>query len=483
MCPTPTIVWFRHDLRLDDHPALHAAVVSGGPIIPVYIWAPQEEGDWAPGDASCWWLRQSLASLDLALRQRGSRLVLRQGESLSTLVGMARETGAGAVLWHQRYEPAAMARDATIACALRRPGLTAITFNTSVLFEPNDVCTHQGTPFRVFTAFWKACLALPEPPRPLPEPSYLPAPAVWPDTLPLRRLAMAPPGDRVEGFRITWQPGSQGALVHLTRFLDAALETYADDRHRPGSPGSSRLSPYLHWGEISLRRLWHAVQERVRCGQGRAGARRGEAYLRQLGWREFAYHCLYHFPQTTTHPWRAAFATFPWREDTGALHAWQQGQTGYPLVDAGMRELWTTGWMPNRVRMVVASFLVKHLLCPWQTGARWFWDTLVDADLANNTLGWQWTAGCGTDAAPYFRLFNPVIQGQKYDPHGHYVRRWVPELAALRDTWIHRPWEASPTVLAAARIELGHTYPGPIVPHHVARTRALAALAILRQPR
>jgi deoxyribodipyrimidine photo-lyase len=480
MALQPVIVWFRHELRLEDNSAVHAAVQRGGPIIPVFIWASAEEGDWAPGAASRWWLQQSLASLDTALRQRGSRLVLRQGESLSTLVTLAHETGAGAVLWNRRYEPAAVDRDASIAAALQRQGITATHWHASVLFDPDHVRTRQGTPFRVFSAFWKACLALPAPPAPLPEPAHLPAPAVWPETLSLAHLTLAPQDDRVEGLRATWRPGSQAALAHLTRWLDTALETYADDRHRPGSPGSSRLSPYLHWGEISPRWVWHAVQERAWRGQRGAVSHAGEAYLRQLGWREFAYHCLYHFPQTTTHPWRAAFGTFPWRHDPGALHAWQQGQTGYPFVDAGMRELWATGWMPNRVRMVVASFLVKHLLCPWQAGARWFWDTLVDADLANNTLGWQWTAGCGADAAPYVRLFNPVLQGQKYDPHGPYVRRWVPELAALPDAWVHRPWQASPTVLAAAGVELGHTYPGPMVPHHVARTRALAALATLR---
>jgi deoxyribodipyrimidine photo-lyase len=320
---------------------------------------------------------------------------------------------------------------------------------------------------------------LPEPAGPLPIPPHLSAPATWPDTLPLASLALEPKIDWAAGIRATWRPGEPGALTQAKRFLETGLAVYAEARNRPDFPSSSRLSAYLHYGEISPRRLWHLVRE---ASFGGTGVSRGaEVYLRELGWREFAYHVLVHFPHTVDAPLREEFAGFPWRDNPETLRAWQRGRTGYPLVDAGMRELWTTGWMHNRVRMVVASFLVKDLLISWQAGARWFWDTLVDADLANNTLGWQWTSGCGADASPYFRIFNPVLQGLKCDPHGDYVRRWIPELAALPEAWIHQPWEAPPEILAAAGVALGRTYPTPIVNHRQARDRALAALATMRE--
>jgi deoxyribodipyrimidine photo-lyase len=275
--------------------------------------------------------------------------------------------------------------------------------------------------------------------------------------------------------RAAWTPGEAGAKRELRRFLDTAISGYAEGRDQPDKTHTSRLSPYLHTGEISPRQVWRAV--RRRANKYPAKQEGTEAYLRQLGWREFAHHLLFHFPQTTEQPLRAKFADFPWRDSPTDMRAWQRGQTGYPLVDAGMRALWTTGWMHNRVRMITASFLVKHLLLPWQAGDRWFWDTLVDADLANNTLGWQWVAGCGADAAPYFRIFNPVAQGEKFDPDGDYVRRWVPELSRLPAAWIHKPWQAPTRVLTEAGVKLGTTYPEPMVDHHSARVRALAALA------
>lgn len=477
MSPTPSVVWFRHDLRLDDNPALQAAVQRGGPVIPVFIWAPEEEGDWAPGSASRWWLHQSLTSLEASLRQRGSRLVLRQGESLPTLEALVRDTGAEAVVWNRRYEPAIRARDARITSHLRGGGLYVESFNASLLFEPWEVHTRDRKPFQVFTPFWKACLALPELPPPLPEPSHLPSPHAWPASLALQHLALAPRHEWTAGIRAAWQPGEPGAAAHVARFVEAALSIYDSARQRLDVESSSRLSPHLHFGEISPRRLWHLLPEQA-LWHHTPGV---EAFLRELGWREFAYHVLYHFPRTPDTPLREAFAVFPWRHDPPALRTWQRGKTGYPLVDAGMRELWTTGWMHNRVRMVVASFLVKDLLLPWHAGATWFWDTLVDADLANNTMGWQWTAGCGADAAPYFRIFNPVMQGHSCDPQGDYVRRWVPELAALPSAWIHHPWAAPVEILTAAGVELGRTYPAPMVDHHEARRRALAALATTRR--
>ena len=484
MTPAPTqapaIVWFRHDLRLHDNPALRAAEQHGGPVIPVFIWAPHEDTDWAPGGASQWWLHQSLAHLSDALQSCGSRLILCRGSSLSTLHALIRATGARAVFWNRRYEPTVRQREATIKATLRAEGLTVESFNAGLLFEPWEVATKAGKPFQVFTPFWKACLARPEPAEPLPPPQRISVPDEWPKTLSLAQLELEPTIDWAAGIRAAWRPGCQHAVDQLDRFLDQALCGYAQDRDRPDMMGSSRLSPYLHFGEISPRQIWHMVQD-AGLMPGQTGKVQGaEAYLRELGWREFAYHILYHFPHTTTQPLRPQFVAFPWRDESTNLTAWQRGRTGYPLVDAGMRELWTTGWMHNRVRMVAASFLVKHLLLPWQAGAAWFWDTLVDADLANNTLGWQWVAGCGADAAPYFRIFNPVTQGQKFDSHGAYVRRWIPELANVPARWIHNPWNAPQTVLSEAGVTLGQTYPFPLIDHQIARERALAAFASLR---
>lgn len=479
MTANASLVWFRYDLRVADNPALEAAVQHGGPVIPVYLWAPEEEEGWSPGAASRWWLHQSLTRFAAHLQERKSRLVIRRGQSLSTLQALMQETGAQAVFWNRRYEPPIIKRDTAIKNALSADGRHVESFNTGLLFEPHAIRNTAGKPFQVFTPFWKTCLSLAEPTAPLSAPSHLPAPAQWPGSEPLGNLQLESAIDWAGGIRAAWCPGKDGARRELQRFLDDAVTGYSKYRDRPDKMQTSRLSPYLHFGEISPRQVWYAVQKyaskhpAIQCS--------AETYLRQLGWREFAHHLLFHFPHTGDHPLRPEFADFPWRDNTTDLTAWQRGQTGYPLVDAGMRELWSTGWMHNRVRMVVASFLVKDLLLPWQAGARWFWDTLVDADLANNTLGWQWVAGCGADAAPYFRIFNPVSQGEKFDLHGDYVRRWVPELGRLPVDWIHKPWEAPTNVLAEAGVKLGATYPEPIIDHHSARIRALAALAKLKK--
>ncbi len=468
----PILVWFRLDLRLADNPALAAADRSGRPVVPVFIWAPEEETPWPPGAASRWWLHHSLAALDTELRAMGSRLVIRRGPAADALHALRRETAADAVFWNRRYEPAVRARDDAVAAALRADGVRTETFNSALLFEPEKMRTQSGAPYRVFTPFWKACLAAPEPEEPLPAPRALPAPIAWPVSEPLESLDLLPRIAWDGGLRETWTPGERGAQTAMEHFLENALASYSDGRDRPDQAHTSRLSPYLHFGEIGPRQIWQAARETENVRAERGLMRGAESYLREVGWREFAYHLLYHFPHTTERPLDARFERFPWKVDPAGLRAWKKGRTGYPIVDAGMRELWRTGWMHNRARMIAASFLVKDLLIPWLEGARWFWDTLVDADLANNTLGWQWTAGCGADAAPYFRIFNPVLQGQKFDPEGAYVRRWIPELAGAAPAFIHEPWRLP-------RPPAG--YPPPILDHGEARDRALAALSEIRE--
>jgi deoxyribodipyrimidine photo-lyase len=470
-----SLLWFRQDLRLADNPALLAAVRRGGPVIPVFIWSPEEEGRWPPGAAARWWLHKSLAQLHASLRQRGSRLIIGRGPTLEAIRELLDQSGATAVYWNRLYEPALIIRDTRVKAALHRDGLIAESFNGGLLFEPWMVRNQESQPYQVFSAFWKACLAQPEPAAPRDAPAHIASPRHWPSTLQLTDLGLEPTIDWAEGLRAAWCPGEAGAFEQLNGFLEEALGGYSAGRDRPDRAGTSRLSPHLHFGEISVRQVWSAVRGQQPCGVARQSAESIRVYSSELGWREFAHHLLFHFPHTPEEPLRKEFVDFPWKPDRKALRAWQRGRTGYPIVDAGMRQLWHTGWMHNRVRMVVASFLVKDLLLPWQEGAACFWDTLVDADLANNTLGWQWTAGCGADAAPYFRIFNPVSQGEKFDPNGDYVRHWVPELKWLPNDWIHKPWEAPARVMADAEIELGRTYPLPIVDHKEARTRALEA--------
>jgi deoxyribodipyrimidine photo-lyase len=477
-----TILWFRHDLRLDDHPALVAAAARGA-VVPVFIWAPDEEAPWAPGAASRWWLHQSLGKLAAALEKVGAPLVIRRGPSLDALQSLARECGATHVAWNRRYEPAVVRRDTAIKQALAAAGLEAESFNGALLFEPMHVATKEGRPYQVFTPFWRALLGRPEPAEPVAAPRKLRPAAALPRSLTVADLGLLPAIDWAGTMRTTWAPGEAGARKRLDAFLAARLAAYGTERDRPDHDGTSALSPHLHFGEISPRRVWHAVREAV---GGRPAAKitgSPEVYLRELGWREFASHLLYHFPATTDAPLRADYARFPWVDDPVGLRAWQRGRTGFPVVDAGMRQLWATGWMHNRVRMIVASFLVKDLRVSWLEGARWFWDTLVDADLAANTLGWQWAAGCGADAAPYFRVFNPTSQGTKFDPDGAYVRRWVPELARLPADDIHEPAAAAAADLARAKLVLGSDYPEPLVDHAEARKRALEALKTVTRSR
>jgi deoxyribodipyrimidine photo-lyase len=384
------------------------------------------------------------------------------------------------VFWSRRHEPAIIARDAKLIEALWNDGLTVESFNAALLHEPWTIQNQSGKPFQVFTPFWKHCLTKADPDLPVSAPKKLPGPNSWPKSLGLDELELEPKINWTEGLRAAWQPGEAGATANLNRFLAKAVDHYTDQRNRPDVTGTSRLSPHLHFGEVSPRQIWHGL---ARMGSKRGlpvEKWRGSQFLAEVGWREFAHHLLYHFPHTPAEPLRPNFKDFPWCKDAAFLEAWQRGRTGYPIVDAGMRELWKTGWMHNRVRMIVASFLVKDLLLPWTDGARWFWDTLVDADLAQNTLGWQWTAGCGADAAPYFRVFNPISQGETFDPKGDYVRRWCPELSKLPDEWLHKPWQASPEILARAGVQLGRTYPDPVVSHAIAREVALEAFAKIK---
>jgi len=411
------IVWFRQDLRLQDNPALHAAVQTGRPVIPVYIWSPEEEGEWAPGAASRWWLHHSLEALSRDLESRGSRLILARGKALPVLKKLAASTGATAVHWNKRYEPAAVTCSQQVLEGAKKTGLEPVQFNGSLLCDPTTFRNKTGKPYQVFTAFKRGLLHVLDPGPLLPLPRKLHAPNTWPKSVALKSLQLLPKIGWYKTMEESWVPGEKGANQNLTRFLRKHIDDYSNTRNLPAVKGTSRLSPHLHFGEIGPRQIWHALGPRGR----------NSVFMSEIVWREFAYHLLHHFPQTTTQPMHAEFARFPWRANARLLRAWQKGMTGIPLVDAGMRELWAMGWMHNRVRMVVASFLVKNLLIAWQDGARWFWDTLVDADLANNTLNWQWAAGCGADAAPYFRIFNPETQAKRFDPKSEYISKWMPQ--------------------------------------------------------
>lgn len=471
----PVIVWFRNDLRVTDNPALDTAARSGRSVICLYILDPEEQP--RLGGASRWWLHGSLASLSRSLEERGARLVLRCGPAAATLQAVMEEARASAVFWNRCYDPAAVARDTALKASLTAAGHEVRSFKAGLLHEPWEIRSKSGEPFRVFSAFWRACALAPAPGAPLAAPEHIAPSAIMPASLPLEALDLLPTRpDWAGGLRRTWTPGEAGAMARLDAFLDGAIGGYRSGRDLPGRETTSRLSAHLRFGEISPRQVWTRVHLLS------LHAADAEKFLAEIGWREFSYHLLFHFPDLAQRNLRPAFDRFPWAAPGAELAAWRRGQTGYPIVDAGMRQLWDTGWMHNRVRMIAASFLVKHLLIPWQEGETWFWDTLVDADPASNPASWQWVAGSGADAAPYFRIFNPVLQGEKFDADGAYVRQWVPEIARLPDKWIHRPWEAPREVLAGAGIELGRTYPSPVVDHGWARERALGAFAQITGP-
>ncbi len=476
--PPPRIVWFRDDLRLSDHPALHAASGTDAPVICIYVLNEKSPALRPLGGAARWWLANSLRNLQARLGELGAPLLLRRGDPAKIIPELARETNAEAAFWNTIAQAPHRAVAEQVGDGLREIGVASHSFSGDLLVPPADIRNKDNRGLRVFTPFWKRVIAAGDPPRPLPAPKRLDTVSgLGSDVIDSWGLEPSRP-DWAGGLRETWQPGEPVAHEQLRAFLDDGVAGYAGDRDRPDRDGTSRLSPHLRFGEISPRQVWHAARFAM-AGRSRHGGDI-DKFLSELGWREFCRHLLYDLPDLATRNLQPAFDAFPWRQDDSALRAWQRGETGYPLVDAGMRELWHTGVMHNRVRMVAASFLVKHLLIDWREGEQWFWDTLVDADPGSNPANWQWVAGSGADAAPYFRVFNPVLQGEKFDPEGIYVRRWVPELRELPTNLIQQPWKAAPLELADAGIRLGKSYPAPIVDHKVGRARALAAYATIR---
>ena len=474
--PRPIVVWFREDLRLADHPALHAAGKTGAPVIGLYVFDDRSPAR-PLGGAARWRLAQSLRALQASLQAAGAQLVLRRGDAAETIAQVARETGAGAMYCNEIAQAPHRAAAARVKARLDEIGVASQDFAGDLLVGPENIRNKENRGLRVFTPFWRRVQGLGDPPAPLPAPNKLMAgPRLAGDALESWQLEPTHP-DWAGGLRRTWTPGEASAQKRLKEFL-ARAAGYASERDRPDREGTSKLSPHLRFGEISPRQVWHAA--RFAAAEHPRLAADIDKFLSELGWREFCRHLLHDVPDLAERNLQSSFDNFPWKRDATALRAWQRGLTGYPIVDAGLRELWHTGAMHNRVRMVVASFLVKHLLIDWREGEKWFWDTLVDADAGSNPANWQWVAGSGADAAPYFRVFNPILQGEKFDSDGDYVRRWVPELAKLPNKLIHRPWEATPMELASAGIEFGKTYPEPIIEHTAGRERALKAYASIR---
>jgi deoxyribodipyrimidine photo-lyase len=473
MSDAPVIVWFRNDLRLSDHPALTAAANSGQPVLACYIWDPESGEKWTPASASRWWLHQSLEAFAKSLNARGGDVVLRQGRPEELLPELAAEIGATAIYFTRAYEPWAIDVENKLKDALSASSVELKRYSGRLLKEPGELKTQSGNPYKVYSPFWRALKSSSKPRRPLTVPKKLKFydGDIASDSLDAWRLQPTKP-NWAKAFADNWKPGEKGAQERLKFFIKGAVADYKETRNRPDVDGTSRLSPHLHFGEISPNQCWHAGVAAMEETSSNGASH--ETFLKELVWREFSYSLLFHWPDLPHQSFRPEFKAFPWQNDDSKLKAWQKGETGYPIVDAGMRQLWQTGWMHNRVRMICASFLIKHLLIDWRHGEDWFWDTLVDADLANNAASWQWVAGSGADAAPYFRIFNPITQGEKFDPDGDYVRTFVPELKKLDTAFIHAPWTAADDDLDAAGVKLGKTYPRPIVDHKTAREKALA---------
>ncbi len=461
----PTLLWLRQDLRLSDHPALTAAAAKG-PIIAVYILDDETPGSWKWGAASRWWLHHSLEHLSKKLP-----LVYRRGKADQVIAELVKETGATSVHFTRDYAPWSAPLEARVKSVCETAGIQCHRHKGFLLHEPEDIRNGSGEPYKVYTPFSRACFGKGEP-RPLkPVPEFaMHEKQLQSETLASWNLLPTTP-DWSPGLHDSRTPGEETAMAELHKFFDEGLAGYAEGRDRTDRPFTSRLSPHLHWGEISPHQVWHATRNALAKAQGKLDAS-GEKFLKEILWREFSYHLIHYFPHFPDEPFKSEFSHFPWDNNPAALQLWQKGQTGYPIVDAGMRELWATGTMHNRVRMVVASFLIKDLLLPWQEGERWFWNTLVDADIASNSAGWQWVAGSGADASPYYRVFNPVLQGQKFDPEGVYVKKWVPELKSVPKEFIHNPWQMSLPPKA---------YPKPMVDHGIARDRALEAFKKIKK--
>ena len=463
---------------MHDNPALWEAARQGV-IIPVFIWSEQEEREYATSETSRWWLHHSLLALEKKLTSHGLTLILRKGSSFEQLMSICKQTKADAIYFSERYEPSIMNRDCTMATQLLSCVSEVRSFSSNLLFTPEKLLNQKNEPYKIFTSFWKRTMResvnspLPIPINIIPYNEALPH-------LPMEKLGLLTNNSWHDKFHEYWEPGEEGALLKWKEFTNDGLSRYAMESAIPFAQAVSLLSPHLVWGDISVRAIWHAAS-RLRDEESEEYMQSSiDAFLRQLIWREFAYHQLIHFPKIVNISLRANFKEFPWRNHDEELSKWQKGLTGYPFVDAGMRELWETGVIHNRVRMVVGSFLVKHLLISWVNGSEWFQQTLVDFDVANNAMGWQWVAGSGIDTSPYFRIFNPILQSQKFDPHGLYIRKWIPELAQLPTKYIHEPWKAPIDVLLEAGIALGDTYPHPIIDHSLARIRALAAYELVK---
>jgi deoxyribodipyrimidine photo-lyase len=460
----PVIMWFRQDLRLADHSALTAAAAAG-PVVPVFVLDDKTPGGWRWGGASRWWLHKSLEALGAQLP-----LVLRRGESVAVLEKLVDDTQAAGVYFTRDYAPWSGALEKRVKEMCDRKGVACHRHGGFLLHEPESIRNGSGAFFKVYTPYSRACFAKGSPRALKPVPKIVRHEGVAGDALADWNLLPTKP-DWAGGLAAAWQPGEAGAKALLETFLDHGLHGYGEGRDRPDHEHVSRLSAHLHWGEISPHQVWHATEQAMAAAGGRLD-RDGEKFLKEILWREFSYNLIHHVPTFPDTSFKLEFENFPWADDAKGLRAWQKGETGYPIVDAGMRELWSTGIMHNRVRMIVASFLIKDLLIHWREGERWFWDTLVDADIGSNSASWQWVAGCGADAAPYFRVFNPVLQGEKFDPHGTYVKRWVPELRDVSESFVHRPWEMPLPP---------KNYPKPIVDHGFARDRALAAFKKIKK--
>ena len=470
-----TVVWLREDLRLTDNPALHFAA-SQGDVCPVFIYP---EG---LGAASYWWLHHSLTKLSNDLSEFGITLILKTGDATQVLANICEGLSATRLVWNRVYSPQGVEAGRQVKEYFSESAIELKSFSAQLLIEPTQILTKQGTPFKVFTPFWRNCLSTLAVKPGLDIPIFSQAedpPKVNLNSERLIDWALLPTApDWSTGIAQRWRPGELGAQTRWQAFLDGGVTNYKEGRDIPSEENTSMLSPHLAFGEISPRQIWFDTHAAMAAGE--LDSSNGNKFLSEIGWREFSRYLLIHFPHIINQPFNPRFSDFPWEQNTELLTAWKTGQTGYPIVDAGMRELWHTGYMHNRVRMVAASFLSKHCLVDWRVGMNWFWDTLVDADIGNNTASWQWVAGCGADASPYFRIFNPVLQGEKFDKEGSYIKKWVPELNNLPQKFIHKPWDADPMTLSRAGVVLGDNYPKPVVEHKYARERALAAYQEIR---